>query len=394
MESSWLPYFEFRKNILEVQLKYIGLSIFDPHFKFNWLTAFYWIDISIFTIISCTDLYFFIGQLKEFVFCIVTLPFALFFAIRFYNLQFKRKLIVKLVQEAHYFCMKLRSEKRLVEIALFGKYAEYLKLIAIATNLLVLVAGSGSLILPFLMYPFLQELILPFGFVIPGMDYTQGVGFVASYLYQIFEVLLVVTFAFLPMFHFLTFYVLFGCFHLDCQMIRLRDFNDKLTEINFQTKPIDRIHDLKKLIKMHQTFKEFIGNVDVIFAVQNLLDLLSISFQSITILFFCTTEFWAQGYGIVFAIVTPVFMTCAYGVVLETKGNKLVESIYELNWHLLRVTERRLIVLYLVGTQKMKYFSFGSYLPVNFDTFAKTMKFCANVLIFLVKRQSLHNSGN
>lgn len=95
------------------------------------------------------------------------------------------------------------------------------------------------------------ELSLPFGFIIPGIDYTTHPGFELNFAYQTIQVLF--TASGLAAAHLCNiFLVLSGCLRLEIFMIKLQQISDRLFE-HEKADPYNLHHiDLTGIIKLHQ----------------------------------------------------------------------------------------------------------------------------------------------
>lgn len=127
--------------------------------------------------------------------------------------------------------------------------------------------------------------------------------------------------------------------------------------------------ELKHLIKIHQDILNYIASIDDFFCMQIFYDFAMVGPQVVLSLYVVTLEFWANGYSMIFAVVTPLLIQCLYGVVVEIKCEKLMNQIYEIQWHLLKVSERKIFLIFLTKAQFTELLTVAHYLPLNLETF-------------------------
>lgn len=214
---------------------------------------------------------------------------------------------------------------------LAAKYANYTYILA--RFMFVSFYGAGALALLYPMYSIfvLNELLLPFGFVIPGVNYTTHPGFEINYVHHIVQVVFVCT-GLGAAFMFFIIIVLNVCLQMDIICVKLNLLanhiygadNGNLQDVDFTE--IIKLHQqaLKYIIYVpnnacihyHSSLFSIISQLEDIFCVQYLIDAVSIEFQVILCLYVALTDFWIPGPYIMLEVLGFLFIDCLYGYVI------------------------------------------------------------------------------
>uniref|UniRef100_A0A336MUP1 Odorant receptor n=1 Tax=Culicoides sonorensis TaxID=179676 RepID=A0A336MUP1_CULSO len=383
-------YHDFKRMIMERQLRVLGLDIFDPNHRMNLI--FIGMSINILTYLSITAIdvsWLFWGDLQRICACVVTNPYPIVSLIRMFGYHRNRKLFRELLENsigAH--TENYKDEERDV----FQKYGRWLKKFGIYNTIFFSVCGTIGIATPFLLYKVTGEKTLPYGFVIPGISDTENPGYVLNYIFHIFECACVCL-GYLGPFHTFTFFVVIACFRIEAIIIKLRRLDNNLraigessiTTVNHNNnKSNENEENLIEIVKSHQEFLLFISDLEEIFSMQSFYDLIGISFELVVTLYVCSWEFWLTGYLLLATVTVLLFSSSMLGMIIEVKADKLFDTIYDLSWHLLKPDERRIVVLLLCAAKNTQLLTCGGHFPLNLDTFARAYKSAYSLLMFLL----------
>lgn len=261
-------------KIMRILSGIVGFDILDPNYHFNLLSFIVVFDCVTYVFINAYDVKEFWGSTTQVCFCLVTWSFGfqVRFIIQFFN-QFltfnfitlqgmiriaiffgKRKTLVKFVQEVNDYTIKYGNYPLTTNIV--QTYSSHIFLQIIFFTGLFAVVAVLSIVYPLPVIIFKGELLLPFGFIIPGLNYTTHPGFELNYAYQFMQV--VFTTAGLGGAHmFNILFTLNGCLRLEIIMLKLREMEASL----FKKEMIapNQLHeaDLTEIIQLHQDALEY-----------------------------------------------------------------------------------------------------------------------------------------
>lgn len=116
--------------------------------------------------------------------------------------------------------------------------------------------GCISFLYPVLVYSLTSEKILPFGFVIPGLDENKSPGYEINYLHHLFQILVVVP----GLNTFQTFfigYVINCCCRIDVLKEKLKCLNELLNDQDDHEREVAITEYLREIIIMHQDYNKY-----------------------------------------------------------------------------------------------------------------------------------------
>ncbi|XP_046143972.1 odorant receptor 13a-like [Osmia bicornis bicornis] len=83
-------------------------------------------------------------------------------------------------------------------------------------------------------------------------------------------------------------------------------------------------------------------------------------------------------------ICLEIFIYCFSGEHLNTKSKLIGDTIYETDWYDLHPSERRLLVLLILRSQKGFMFTCGKFTTLSLESFTSIMKISASYVSFLL----------
>lgn len=224
-----------------------------------------------------------------------------------------------------------------------------------------------------------NDLRLPMSFLITFLPFEEifSLNWFLNYFFQF------ITCTFLGIFFFpfvsLTLIALnHSCWGIDILILMVQNFNEKI-DYKIPKDSLLRKEIIKKEVKgiVEMTFrvqtwrKKLQSLMEIIF----FMDFSSLSFLFCICLYNISLNPWASQLIMImcFIIFFQLFVYCWMGTRLITRIENLTIATYDINWHLLDVTQRKDFLKILMMAQNMKGFN-GIFHSVNFETF-KTVNF-------------------
>lgn len=173
-----------RKRI-SIILMTVGFDVLNEDFKFNFLTYLSIFDCITYMCINGYDIKLFWGDLIRVCFCLVTWSFGYQCAARIVVFLTKQRDIREMYDQVYGFLRKIEQDIEMEKIV--NRFAGY---IDIQTKAMILMFYSCSLltvIYPGLVYIYSKEVILPFGFVIPGLSDIEQPGYTLNYGHHVMQ---------------------------------------------------------------------------------------------------------------------------------------------------------------------------------------------------------------
>lgn len=380
-------YRDFIAVAITKQAGVVGVKPFDPNYHFNFLNCLVAFDIVIYVIINAYDIKLFWGPLQQVCYCIITWIFGFTGAMLLYTLMFKQPLMCMLVQRLYGFSDSFDRENDREEIEVYKKYGKLLNKLAPYTIGFNRFCGFVATFYPIVIYLYSGKVILPYGFVIPGISYTENPGYAINYAFQSIEAYLTTTTLMEASVQICLLFIFCAFFQIDLIIIKIRKFNILLQDETTEDKTRKRLDKLVEIIKLHQNYQEYLQTLEEFYSNLSFVNLCCYTFHNVITLFVLVNQFWIVGYLLVLVLLTLIFIPCACGTLLEMKNDRLINEVYGIDWYLLNIDQRKMFAFLLHGTQNVNLLSFGGYFPMNFETFKNTYSKVYSYLMFLIDVQ-------
>ena len=105
-----------------------------------------------------------------------------------------------------------------------------------------------------------------------------------------------------------------------------------------------------------------------------LVDMISIFFIMITILYYVTDKFWPLGYFLMVSAMVQLFVMCLVCTTVDMKNDRLLDDISNIPWFKMDRTQRLLLLPFLGMAQKPVSLSFGGFLKIDMNAFVTISK--------------------
>ena len=100
-----------------------------------------------------------------------------------------------------------------------------------------------------------------------------------------------------------------------------------------------------------------------------LVDLSSIFFKMVSVLYYETEKFWPIGYFIIVSAMFQLFIICLVCTTVDMKNDRLLEDISNIPWYKMERRERLLLLSFFDMAQKPVSLSFGGFLQIDMNAF-------------------------
>lgn len=163
----------------------VGFNVLKPDFKLSFISFIVVFDIITYWTFNFINIFQFWGNLTRVCFCLVTWTFAYQGIARiaiFYEEREKIYLLSELTQD-----LVKKMEKNPVTEGCANRYTGSAVIQTRLILTLFCICGILALAYPLYFIFVEEELLLPFGFVLPGIDYTTHPGFEINYFHHIIQ---------------------------------------------------------------------------------------------------------------------------------------------------------------------------------------------------------------
>lgn len=234
----------------------VGCSIFEPNFSpINFWLLVMLTDLVTYLLISIQNIYAFRDDFVRVIFVVVTLGMGFQSAIKLYTFIIQRERILKLsslIQSFHESSNSAKSAEIFERWSLIGCH-----IIGLAA---VLFYSCAVFVFcyPFLIYFFFGQKILPFGFIIPGLDWESSYGYFLNYAHHTFQIYGVINGLFITTTYIITF-ILNGFAQYEALEVLLEDLS-VLAETNEDNENNEQIKTcIANLTDGHVILLEFVN---------------------------------------------------------------------------------------------------------------------------------------
>lgn len=370
------PYKDFVRLACAMQMKIVGHYVLVPKFQWNIVTVIVWINIVTYLIINTCNIWIFWGDLQGLCFCFATFAFGITGFVRVFNAVKYTPTIYEAMNVIFDFGKMFDWKTELEEIKLYKYYGKWSKRMGIANTLVYTTLLILTCIYPGFVYLANGNKILPYGFVIPGISYTENPGYAINYVYHVFQSILVIN-GFLCNLHSLFLFVMNACFQVDLIVIKLQKLSVQVTSDGSYNK------EFIEIMKRYQKFIVYMKKIEQIFSLQIFIDFICFTFQNVVTLFVLVQKFWIIGYFMSTFLFVLLLIPSIFGAMIEAKNDRLVNEIYGIPWHLLNVKDRKTLRFFLESAQNASMLTCAGYLPLNVILFQKTYTKIYSYLMFL-----------
>uniref|UniRef100_A0A182PN49 Uncharacterized protein n=1 Tax=Anopheles epiroticus TaxID=199890 RepID=A0A182PN49_9DIPT len=347
-------------------LKLIGLDSYDPTFRPRITIMVVCLSL-IFVAISMYDLYIFRNDLFNFVYVLITIFFASIGIGHICVFVCYRDVLPMMLEQSYDTYRLVGKDERELHILqwytkLFKRGANVYSLMFIGTSIL-----TG--LLPIAIYQLTGERVLPYGVVLPFVDPDSQVGYELNYMYQVSCIIWTppgLVGAQCMMFG----VVLNICVQYDILGVKLHDL-DKLIRSGEESAQREELigKKLRVILRDQQRLISFISHVEEANTVMAGVEILSFGLQIVITLYVLQLAFWFPGYVIIVLATMQLFILCLLGTIIEYKGEKFSEAVYQLTWNELSRGHKKIFRLLLLSSQQPYILTWSGMTNINMNLF-------------------------
>lgn len=248
-----IHHLEAAKNRISLVSSTVGFNVMAEDFKFNLLSYISIFDCITYMIINGYDIKLFWGELLRVCFCLVTWSFGYQCSVRIVVFSSKEKTIKYLYNQVYKFVLKM--EKQMATNVIVRKFVRYIDIQSKGIFVLFYLSGLLTIFYPLIVYIFVKEAILPFGFVIPGLSDSSQPGYAINYCHHVLQVILTV--GGLTAAQCMNIMLLVGaCLMIEVLIIKIRDLG-KEVYANEDTRNMKDV-DMSEIIELHQEILKYL----------------------------------------------------------------------------------------------------------------------------------------
>lgn len=263
-------------------------------------------------------------------------------------------------------------------------YLKMLEKVVLIGLVFMLLGGVAMALAPILIYLIFGRMQFLFYCFIPFVDYTSHPGFEIHVVMHGWMVLFFI-FAVGPMVGIVVLFLAMAGIEVDILRMRLSGLSETIVKNNDSHAEHER--ELKRIYYDHQDLVEFMGDLEEMLSMMELMDHFILGSQICMSLFICIQEFWLPGYIIVLFGTGFFFMSNLLGTIIEWKFEKLMMDVWDVPWYLMNLKNQKDYLYFLANTQKTDWLTVGGQAPLCLDTFVRLYKGIYSDLMILRETQ-------
>lgn len=320
------------------------------------------VNIILFLIFNIYSIVVFRKDIMALVFSVVVIGFWFSAMVSLYVVVVKPISIRKhYLDIVNFLCTKDPQDGLAVE-AVKDKYINY---IYILSKLYIVVFVSSGLcisILPLMLNAITGSKELIFGIIIPFLDPLSTPGFEIIYCFQFIQLAYAVcgfsTFQFIY-----TTMVLHSCCLMEVMVAKMEpEWQRGSPKNTLRLREIFQLHQrqIKSLQRTQSIFEAFNFNQMICTVVQATLTAFILIYESS----------WMQGYVLFVLAIVVFFVSCLHGEFVQIKAQALEQAVFcTMQWHKLTYSEKGMVTVLLIATQKKQYLDCGKIFILGLDVF-------------------------
>ncbi|XP_063706403.1 odorant receptor 43a-like [Culicoides brevitarsis] len=356
----------------------VGFDVLNPNFRLTPLTYFVILDTFSFLFINGYNILVLSKDIKSTCYNFLTYCFGFIMIGRIANGLINTKMFQKLRDVMFSFTFDEDTEGEELEKYLwYGKTSKILGSIGMT---FALVANVLFIVPPLVIWFATGRQQLSFGLFLSVIEADSSAGFFCNYIYDTFQGLFVPQ-ALIGYLNMNLLYVICACFQLDVLVIKLQKLDKQLRFTDFGKK--SKRDEICEILKLHQELNEYLAAVEELYVLESFNSILFFILGIALGLFICVKEIWVVGYLIIVPCSYMIFINSLFGVAIEIKSDTLVRTIYAIQWHLMTVEDKKLMLQFLQAAQNPVQLSYGGLFPLNLESFSKICKSIYTYLMFL-----------
>ncbi|XP_070497151.1 odorant receptor 67d-like [Chironomus tepperi] len=326
----------------------IGCGLLSADFKYvNILLLILILDFVTYIPINIYDVYLFRDDFIRDMFCLVTLGNGFQGGMKLYTFIMQRKNLLKIFSTAEEFVVDMKCKES------SDKFKKCLIIschVVFGLSILFLICAICVLIYPAVVYGFVGERILHFGFILPILDPDATIGYSLNFLHHTLQIYITVI-ALLTTLNMTVFIIIIALGKYETLCVLINQLNVLITsKVQDQTKIIEKFTEI---IQEHVKIIEFLKFFNKIFSSYYFVETLSISFQTTVTLFTCSIDIhFLPGYPILMVDLFQIFAPCLLGTIYEVQCNKFLNEVMKLSWIELPLVMQKTVLIIMLQAQR------------------------------------------
>ncbi|XP_053669367.1 putative odorant receptor 83c [Anopheles marshallii] len=346
-------------------LKLIGLDGYDRNYRINGPTVMVVCLASMFLLTSLYDLVLFKNDMFNFVYVLITIFFATIGFGRISVCLAYYHLLPNLLDQTYHTYRLVKDDER--EKRILSWYTQLFERAVDAYSIIFIGTSFAAALFPLGVYLLHGERILPYGVVLPFVDPSSQVGYELNYIYQVSCIIW--TPAGLVASESMVFALILNiCIQYDILAVQLLDL-DELIRSQGPLREALISQKLRSILRGQQRLVSFISTIEDSHTVLSGVLVLSLGLQIVITLFVLQFSLWIPGLVLIPTFSTQLFLFCLLGTVIEHKGVKFSENVYNLTWNELSTKDQKNFRLLLLSSQHTKTLTCARMTPICLNLF-------------------------
>ncbi|XP_070502402.1 uncharacterized protein [Chironomus tepperi] len=335
----------------------IGVDIFNHNYSiYNKKFVFVFTLMMLSYVINIYDIFLFQEDMVRCVFCLLVFSCLVQAFVKIYTFVWMRHNILNLKEQSCKFqehFSTLKSSKIFEEkIMIAAHVIAGLTLLYICTFILLT-------LYPFIFYFIMNKKILLCGIELPFIEWEDSwIGFGINFTHQ-----LMCLFIFFCGSVFCLCVIIILITSGVCQFDVLEILLDELNELIIENVNGSNNHKIRQkikfLVKTHTNLIAFLHDLRASFMVYYFVELGALVFQKTIELFAISTINFIPGYLCALVTGFQLFLPCAFGSILVSKGEKYYHDLYNISWHLMSNSDQKLLRFIIFYSKRSKSLAAG-----------------------------------
>uniref|UniRef100_A0A7G3AU73 Odorant receptor n=1 Tax=Lutzomyia longipalpis TaxID=7200 RepID=A0A7G3AU73_LUTLO len=333
----------------------------------NKLTYFSVLILLAYCTVTLTSIYQFRENFILFTNALVTLGFSIQGIVKFYTMFVRRHRLLRAVFKSRDFIVEFEGNKQICE--LFKKYANFCAMCGTMILGLYSFAMSMLLVATVTISYWTKTKIIPYGIVIPLIDYKSDVGYAINMVYMTFSIVYGVIGLYAS--DYIYVYVMIMAYgQVETIGILCQDLSTYL-EKNKENE-IQEIYQLfTKTVTAQQLHTEYMKSLEENFEFNSITVIITSMICMAITIFVLIQEVWINGIMIIIIQLWQIFTICLIGGVYMIKINQVQVQINDTKWYLLSHRMQKMFLNVIHFMQNPIEPSACGIRPLNLETFCQ-----------------------
>lgn len=352
-------------NTVDLVAKSCDFDMYNPGWSWTWKLTLYYTDGVIFMIFAYYSLNQVWGDIVLTCFALVTVAFGV---------QAWHRVFYWLLKKENLQDLWLRSKEyaRLYEVSsdegqLSLKYLQRLHT-AMKCIYIYLGLGAPAMFLAFILVYFINgAMLLPFQYLVPGLNSTDHPGYEINFLFQVVQGYCTCTLLVINWFIYL-FPIVSILYQIEVILIKVLRLDEA---IRFKVGDEESNHNEKliEIIKLHVDLDTFIDDTEDLNGQCLLVDCGLYAFACVMVIFVETIGFYGPGVMILVVNLSTIFVICAIGTTVQSKLEELQIGLYNMTWYEMSIKNKKLFLILLLKSINCERLSAGGLRPLNLELY-------------------------